>query len=336
MNKSILFVAELSANHNGSFDRAKKLVEAAAASGAGAIKLQTYTPDSMTLNVQSFKVSEDHALWGNKKLYDLYAEAMTPWEWHAELFNLARSRNIQAFSSPFDRRAVDFLEDLNCPIYKIASLETSDVDLIAYAASTKKPLIISTGATELREIREAVDAAIKAGCQDLTLLLCTSSYPAEANEAHLARMATLREEFGMNVGLSDHTLGLGVSIAAIALGATVIEKHLTLDRSEGGHDSSFSMEPHEYAQLVIEGNNASEAIGSSDWRIQDSEKESRRLRRSLFIATDVKKGEMATRENIKALRPNYGGPIEDLPKIIGKKFKEDFIAGQRASIECVY
>ena len=330
-----LFVAELSANHNGSLETARSLVRAAALAGAGAIKLQTYMPQTMTLDLEKFSVSANHSLWGGKRLYELYREAMTPWEWHSELFSLAYELGMLAFSSPFDRTAVDFLESLGCPIYKIASLETSDTDLISYASSTGKPLIISTGASELNEIHEAVKAATNGGCNDITLLVCTSSYPAKAVDAHVARISLLCNEFGTKVGLSDHTLGIGVSLAAIALGATVIEKHLTISRAEGGHDSAFSMEPNEFTQLVREGNQAFEALGNKEWKIQEAESESRRLRRSLFISKNVRKGEMATRDNVAALRPNLGGPISDLPMILGKRFNNDYQAGSKASIDCV-
>ena len=332
--KEPFFIAELSGNHNGSFQRAKELVRVAAESGANAIKLQTYSPQTMTLDIDSFSVSQDHPLWGGKRLYELYREAMTPWEWHAELFEQARNLGMLPFSSPFDLSAVDFLETLNCPIYKIASLETSDVDLISYAASKHKKLIISTGASTMEEIKMAVDAASPVN-KDLTLLVCTSSYPAKPEDAHVRRILTLREEFKIEVGLSDHTLGLGVSLAAIALGATVIEKHLTLKRSDGGPDAAFSLEPNEFGALVDEGKRVYSALGSSAWAIQDSETESRRLRRSLLIAKPVKKGEVATRENIKALRPNTGGPISDLPRILGNKFVSDYNQGDPATVDCV-
>jgi N-acetylneuraminate synthase len=259
---------------------------------------------------------------------------MTPWEWHKELFEHAEELGIQAFSSPFDYSAVDFLEGLDCPIYKIASLETGDVDLISYVASKGKPMIISTGASTLDEIEAAVKAAEKVR-DKLTLLVCTSSYPAEAADAHVNRILTLREKFGVDVGLSDHTLGIGVSVAAIALGATVIEKHLTIKRSDGGHDAAFSLEPYEFELLVDEGNKAHAALGNLEWSIQTSEAESRRLRRSLYIAKPVKKGEIASRENVRALRPNTGGPISDLSRMLGKRFKSDFTAGEAATINCI-
>jgi N-acetylneuraminate synthase len=288
----------------------------------------------MTLNLSKFRVSSDHNLWGGVNLYQLYEEAMTPWEWHKELFQHASELGIEAFSSPFDRGAVDFLEGLNCPIYKIASLETGDIDLITYAASTGKRMIISTGASTLEEIERAVEAA-ELVRDKLTLLVCTSSYPADPADAHVNRITTLREKFNVDIGLSDHTLGIGVSVAAIALGATVIEKHLTNQRSDGGHDAAFSLEPDEFKLLVEEGNKAHAALGNPAWSIQVSEAESRRLRRSLYITQPVKKGEIASRENVKALRPNTGGPISDLSQILGRRFKQDLKTGDAATVDSV-
>ena len=332
--KRPIFIAEISANHLSSLARAHELIESASKAGANAVKLQTYKPESMTLDLERFSISKDHNLWGGLSLFQLYKEAMTPWEWHKELFEHADELGIQAFSSPFDHSAVDFLEGLDCPIYKIASLETGDVDLISYVASKGKPMIISTGASTLDEIDAAVKAAEKVR-DKLTLLVCTSSYPAEAADAHVNRILTLREKFGVDIGLSDHTLGIGVSVAAIALGATVIEKHLTIKRSDGGHDAAFSLEPDEFKLLVDEGNKAYAALGNLEWSIQTSEAESRRLRRSLYISKPVKKGEIASRENIKALRPNTGGPIREINSILGKKFISDMNPGDPASLDVV-
>lgn len=335
MGDGVLYIAELSANHNGSFERAQRLVESAASAGASAIKLQTYKPETMTLNNGDFKVSDEHKLWGGMNLYKLYADAMTPWAWHESLFKQARRLGLVPFSSPFDRSAVDFLESIDCPMYKIASLETGDVDLISYVAATGKPIIISTGATELEEVEAALDAAKSGGCKDVTLLLCTSAYPAEPKDAHLSRINSLKNKFKVKVGLSDHTLGISVSLAAIALGATVIEKHLTLSRSDGGYDSQFSLEPSEFRELVEEGRIVEVALGDSTWNIKESERESRRLRRSLYIVRNVKKGELASRDNIKSLRPNLGGPIADLDFILGKRFKDNFELGTSATVNCV-
>ena len=327
-----LFVAEISANHMGSLDRAHQLIDASVDAGATAVKFQTYTPDTMTLNLQDLAVSDGHELWGGRSLYTLYQEAMTPWEWHAELFEHCRNRGVIPFSSPFDPTAVEFLESLNAPIYKIASLETSDHQLIRLVGETGKPTIISTGATELEEIEELVNVFRATGNQDLTLLVCTSSYPAEPRDANISRMALLREKFNVKVGLSDHTLGIGTSIAAIALGATVIEKHITLDRKHGGVDSAFSMEPAEFAQLVAEGKSASQSLGESAWVIQPSESESRRLRRSLYIVNNVKKGEKISPENIRAIRPGQGVSPKHLNSIIGKTFNQDLELGTPLSL----
>ena len=325
--KGVLFIAEVSANHLGSFERAKEIVVAAAKAGATAVKFQTYTADTMTLNIDNFKVSDDHELWGGRRLFSLYQEAHTPWEWHPELFELCRSLNVLPFSSPFDLSAIEFLESLNAPMYKIASLETGDHRLIRAVAETGKPLIVSTGATEWNEIEDLVSVVQKTGNNDLTLMVCTSSYPSDPLDAHLNRIATLRDFFGVKVGLSDHTLGFGVSIAAIALGAAAIEKHITLRRADGGADGAFSMEPQEFATLVKEGTSARQALGNSEWSMQDSEKESRRLRRSLYIVKDVKAGDVVTPENVRAIRPGGGCSPKLFDSIMGKEFRGDFLAG---------
>lgn len=321
------FIAEISANHLGSLMRAKELVKAAAEAGATAVKFQTYTADTMTLDLDSLRISSDHELWGNRKLYDLYNEAHTPWEWHEELFGLCRKMDVIPFSSPFDISAVNFLESLNVEMYKIASLETSDHALIKKVAETGKPIIISTGATEWQEIEEFVEIIKKTGNRNLTLLLCTSSYPADPVDAHINRLKLLKKHFAVSVGLSDHTLGIGVSIAAISLGATVIEKHLTLNRSDGGPDSAFSLEPNEFKALVEEGNKAFESIGNSEWQITESEKESRRLRRSLYIVKNVKKGDLISSDNLRAIRPGAGCSPKHLLNLLGKYFAEDYILG---------
>ena len=326
-HSSPIFIAEISGNHLGSLKRAKELVISAAASGAMAVKFQTYTAETMTLNLDRFRVSNEHGLWGGEKLYDLYVKAHTPWEWHEELFNLCRSLNVIPFSSPFDLTAVRFLEVLNAPIYKIASLETSDHSLIREVAATGKALIISTGATTWQELEELVHVVKNTGNKNLTLLLCTSSYPADPIDANLNRLKLLKENFSVNIGLSDHTLGIGVSVAAIALGATIIEKHFTLNRSDGGPDAAFSMEPHEFRLLVEEGNNAFKALGRSKWQISDSENESRRLRRSLFIVSDVKKGDLITDKNLRAIRPGDGCSPKYLSELVGMHFKNDYLLG---------
>ncbi len=333
--RTVNFIAEVSANHLGSLDRAKDIVIAAAKAGSTSVKFQTYRADTMTLNLDlpDFRVSNEHPLWGGRTLYSLYEEAHTPWEWHKELFDLCRSLGVAPFSSPFDLTAVEFLESLGAPMYKIASLETGDHRLIKAVAETGKPLIISTGATEWNEIENLVDVVEKAGNKDLTLLVCTSSYPSDPVDAHLCRIETLKKSFGVKVGLSDHTLGIGVSIAAIALGATAIEKHLTLRRTDGGADGAFSMEPEEFALLVKEGSAAALALGNSEWSMQDSEKESRRLRRSLYIVRDVSTGEIITNENVRAIRPGGGCQPKFLQSMLGKKFKSNHSKGTPMNLE---
>ena len=335
MRSEPIFIAEISANHLGSLERAHLLVNAAIDAGATAVKFQTYTADTMTLNLDldHFKISVDHELWGNRKLFDLYEEAHTPWAWHKELFELCRSRGVVPFSSPFEATAVDFLESLDVAMYKIASMESADIPLIKKVALTGKPLIISTGGTELEEIDELVATVRECGNDNLTLLVCTSSYPALPIDAHLSRISTLQKRFNVKVGVSDHTLGIGVSVAAIALGAVAVEKHLTLRRSDGGADGAFSMEPIEFAQLVKEGKSAFESIGESNWSIQDSERESRRLRRSLHITRAVSKGETVSLDNIRAIRPNGGLPPKYLEEVLGRKFNESFEIGTPLSLD---
>lgn len=331
----VLFIAEVSANHLGSLERAHQLIDAASDAGATAVKFQTYTADTMTLDLPEFSVASEHELWGGRTLYSLYQEAMTPWEWHPELFAHCRDRGVIPFSSPFDRTAVEFLESIDSPMYKIASLETSDHELIRLVANTGKPVIISTGATEFSEIESLVEVFKSTGNENLTLLVCTSSYPADPSEAHLRRIKTLLESFGVKVGLSDHTLGIGVSIAAIALGATAIEKHLTLKRSDGGADGAFSMEPIEFRNLVQEGNAAKSALGSGVWQIQKSESESRRLRRSLYVVQDVSIGEKLTHENVRAIRPGQGLNASMLMDLIGKNFNQEVTMGTPMSLDFV-
>lgn len=326
-NPKIQFIAEISGNHLGKLARAKELIKAAADSGATAVKFQTYTADTMTLNLDKFKVTSGHDLWGGKKLYELYEEAHTPWEWHEELFELCRKLQVIPFSSPFDLTAVNFLESLNVTMYKIASLETSDHLLIKSVADTGKPIIISTGATEWQEIEEFVEVVKNSGNKNLTLLLCTSSYPADPLDANLNRISSLKKHFGVDIGLSDHTLGIGVSVAAIALGATVIEKHLTLKRSDGGPDAAFSMEPNEFRALVEAGTAASESLGDNEWKLNASEAESRRLRRSLYIVSDVKKGDLITNQNLRAIRPGDGCSPKYTEVLMGKYYQNDYLLG---------
>jgi N-acetylneuraminate synthase len=332
-----MFVAEVSANHLGSKSRAFEIIDAAAEAGATAVKFQTYTADTMTLNINTaeFSVKNDHPLWAGRTLYSLYEEAFTPWDWHAELFERCVHKGVIPFSSPFDLTAVRFLENLDAQIFKIASLETSDHTLIKAVANTGKPAIISTGATEMEEIRSLVEVFRKTGNTNLTLMVCTSNYPSLPRDAHLARMNTLRDLFGVKVGISDHTLGIGVSIAGIALGATTVEKHFTLRRSDGGADSAFSMEPEEFALLVKEGTSAYESIGNKEWHLPDVENESRRLRRSLYIVKPVKLGEVVSDLNLRAIRPGYGLDASLLESLLGRRFNQDLEMGTPMKIEFV-
>lgn len=331
----VLYIAEVSANHLGSLERAHQLIDVASQAKATAVKFQTYTPDTMTLDLPEFSVIDDHKLWGGRSLYSLYAEAMTPWEWHEELFSHCREVGVIPFSSPFDPSAVEFLESLNAPMYKIASLETSDHQLIRLVGQTGKPTIISTGATYFDEIRDLIEVYKSTGNEDLTLLVCTSSYPARAEDAHLRRMELLQQEFGVKVGISDHTLGVGVAIAAITLGAVAVEKHITLRRTDGGADGAFSMEPEEFAIMVKEGNIARASLGNKEWSIQESESESRRLRRSLYVVEDVIRGETVTSENLRAIRPGVGASPARYVDLIGKTFNRDLKKGTPMSIEYV-
>lgn len=322
-------IAEMSGNHNGSLERALSIVDAAAESGAHAIKLQTYTADTITLDLDTpmFRVSEGHPLWGGRKLYDLYTEAHTPWEWHKAIFGRAYEKGMLAFSTPFDETAVDFLEGLNPPIYKIASMEIVDIPLIAKVAATRKPLIISTGTASLGEIELAVRTARANGCSDLTLLLCSSSYPANPEDVHLSRLQTLRALFNVRVGYSDHTLGIPVALAAVALGATVIEKHFTLDKSDGGVDSAFSADPAELSQLASGSREVAAALGSTSSWLTAAESESLKHRPSLYVTRSVKAGEVVSAENVRSVRPSGGLPPTHWGAVQGLTFRKDFEAG---------
>lgn len=332
-----VIVAEISGNHNGSLNRALDIVRAIADTGADAIKIQTYTADTMTLNVDSpaFKISDGHPLWGSQKLFDLYTLAHTPWEWHEPIFSLANKLGMKAFSTPFDETAVAFLETLEVPVYKIASLEIIDLPLIELTASTGKPLIISVGTASISEVAEAVEAARKGGCKDLTLLACTSSYPAEPKDANLRRMSAMSELFGASVGLSDHTMGIGVSVAAVALGASLIEKHVTLDRNDGGVDSAFSLEPAEVSALVEACQDAYDSLGNASTWSTNAESESLRLRPSLFITTDVNEGDVVGHDNIRSVRPGGGLPPKVLPEVLGKVFSKPAIKGTPLSWDLI-
>lgn len=317
-----IVVAEVSANHAGSLKTALELVRAVASAGVGYVKFQTYTPDTMTLDCapREFTIDPKHELWGGRSLYSLYSEAQTPWSWFEELFKVSRELGIVPFSTPFDVTAVEFLETLNPELYKIASLEVGDLRLIRRVAETGKPMVISTGAASLSEIDDAVAAADQAGCPEITLLLCTSSYPTRPTDVHLARMGFLQERYGVPVGLSDHTTGTAASVAATALGAVMIERHVTLKRDGSGPDSAFSLEPDELSQLVEDVRTAWEAIGDKSWVELPCEAESRRLKRSLFVTRDCSAGEVLDSGNIQSIRPAGGLPPHWYDHLLGRKF----------------
>jgi N-acetylneuraminate synthase len=322
-------VAEMSGNHNQSLERAFEIVDAAAASGADAIKLQTYTADTMTLNLRApgFVIEDPNSLWAGRQLYELYEEAHTPWEWHAPIMARAASLGLHCFSSPFDETAVDFLEGLGVPAYKIASFELTDLPLIRKVASTGKPVIMSTGMATLAEIGDAVLAARAAGCEQLMLLKCTSTYPATPQNTHILTIPHLRQAFGCEVGLSDHTMGCGVSVASVALGATFIEKHFTLARADGGVDSAFSMEPAEFRFLRDETERAWQSLGEVRYGPTRAEEKSLAFRRSLYIARDLKAGDVLTRENLRCVRPGFGLPPRHLDSLLGQRVGQDVTAG---------
>jgi len=324
-----LIIAEMSGNHNQSLERALEIVEATARTGAHALKIQTYTPDTMTLDLdeREFHISDPNSLWAGTSLYKLYGQAHTPWEWHKPIFDRARELGIIAFSTPFDDTALDFLESLDVPCYKIASFENTDLPLIRRVAATGKPLIISTGMATVAELDETVRAAREVGCKDLILLKCTSTYPATAENTNILTIPHLHELFDCEVGLSDHTMGIGVSVASVALGATVIEKHFTLNRADGGVDSSFSMEPAEMAQLVLETGRAWQALGKVSYGPTEAEGKSLVFRRSLYVVKDMQRGDKFSSYNLRAIRPGYGLPPKHLDLFIGKRTDRDVSKG---------
>lgn len=327
-------IAEMSGNHNQSLERALDIVDAAAKAGAHALKLQTYTADTMTLNLNQgdFRIEDANSLWAGRSLYDLYQEAYTPWAWHKPIFERARSLGMIPFSTPFDETAVDFLESLDAPFYKIASFENTDLPLIRRVAATGKPIIISTGMASVAELDETVRAAREAGCQDLVLLKCTSTYPATPKNSNLLTIPHLREMFGCQVGLSDHTMGVGVAVASVALGATVLEKHFTLSRADGGVDSTFSLEPDELCALVVESERAWQAIGRVHYGLQsDAEKRSMVFRRSLYAVEDIAAGELLTTDNIRAIRPGYGLAPKFFDTVLGMHAKSAIARGTALS-----
>jgi pseudaminic acid synthase len=331
---SVLIIAELSANHNQDFNVAVKTIRAMKVAGADAVKLQTYTPDTITLDCRNeyFQIKHD-TIWDGKILYDLYKEAYTPWEWQPKLKKVAEEEGLIFFSSPFDKSAVDFLEKMDVPAYKVASLEITDIPLIEYIASKGKPIIISTGIATLDDINEAVNACRKTGNNKIALLKCTSAYPAPYEEANLLMIPDLTKRFNVIAGLSDHTLGLAVPIAAVALGAKIIEKHFILDKKIGGPDAEFSMEPKEFKMMVEEIRKVEKAIGEVNYELTEKMKKSREFSRSLFVVKDVEEGETVTEENVKSIRPGYGLHPKYYNEVLGKKFKSTVKKGTPLSRE---
>lgn len=333
-NSPVFIIAELSANHNGSIEIAIETIRAAKRAGADAIKFQTYTADTITLNSkkEDFKINQG-TLWDGKFLYDLYQEAYTPWEWHKELFRVAEEEGLVCFSSPFDFSAVDFLEDLNVPAYKIASFEITDIPLIEYVAKKGKPVIISTGIASYDDIQLAVETCKKAGNDQIALLKCTSSYPAPIEEANMIMVRKLAEEFNVISGLSDHTMGAIVPVVSVCFGAKIIEKHFILDRSIGGPDASFSMNEKEFSEMVIAIRQAESAIGNESFELTEKQILGKNFSRSLYISKDLKAGEIVTTEHIRSVRPGYSLHPKYLPELIGKKSLKDFIPGDRIKKE---
>ena len=322
---SPFIIAEMSGNHNQSLDRALAIVDAAAKAKVHAVKLQTYTADTMTLDIadREFVIKDSKSLWDGQSLYNLYEKAHTPWEWHRKIFDRCKEHGLIYFSSPFDFTAVDFLEEINVPAYKIASPENIDLPLIRKVASTKKPLFISSGMASIAELDEAVQTAREAGCNDIIMLKCTSTYPASPKESNILVIPHMRDLFDVQVGISDHTLGLGVPLAAVALGATAIEKHITLSRDEEGIDAAFSLEPKEFATLVSESESAQQALGQVRYGITETEKASLKFRRSLYIVEDMQKGDVLTSTNVRAIRPGFGLLPKYYDILIGKKVIHD-------------
>ncbi|MNR77901.1 Pseudaminic acid synthase [compost metagenome] len=322
-------IAEMSGNHNQSLDRALAIVDAAAKAGAHAMKIQTYTADTMTLDldVGEFAISDPKSLWYGNTLYKLYEEAHTPWDWHQPIFDRCKQLGMVGFSTPFDSTSVDFLESLQVPVYKISSFENTDIPLIRKVAATGKPIIMSTGMATAAELDESVRAAREAGCKHIVLLKCTSTYPATAGNTNISTIPHMRQLFGCQVGLSDHTMGNGVAVASVALGATVIEKHFTLSRADGGVDSAFSVEPAEFNLLVTETERAWESLGEVSYGPTEKEMASLQFRRSLYVAKDMKSGEVFTQENLRAVRPGFGLPPKYFDTILGKSVKRDVAAG---------
>jgi len=330
-------IAEMSGNHNQSLERALELVEAVSKAGAHAIKLQTYTADTITLDIKDgdFFISDEENLWKGQTLYDLYKQAYTPWEWHKPIFDRCKELDLVAFSTPFDETAVDFLEELDVPCYKVASFECTHIPLIKKIAQTGKPMIISTGMASVAELDETIKTARENGCKDIILLKCTSTYPASPENTNIVTIPHMRELFKCEVGLSDHTMGVGVAVASVALGATVIEKHFTLRRADGGVDSAFSLEPEELKSLVIESERAWQALGEVTYGATDKEKNSMKFRRSLYVAKDMKAGDVFTKDNLRVVRPGYGLPPKYYDSMLGKKVSRDLKKGTPVTWEII-
>ncbi|MDA9602487.1 pseudaminic acid synthase [Flavobacteriaceae bacterium] len=334
-NNSPFIIAEMSGNHNGSIDRAFKIIDAALDAGAHAIKLQTYTAEKITINAKGglFDINDNDSLWNGKNLFELYKGAYTPWEWHQELYNYAKKKGILMFSSVFDETGVDFLEKLDVQVYKIASFENNHYPLLKKIAQTEKPVIMSTGLSNISNLEKSVNTLKANGCKDLILLKCTSTYPSSPKNSNLKTIPVMKKIFDCQVGLSDHTLGIGVPLAAISLGATVIEKHFTLSRSDGGVDSAFSLEPNELKSLVEESKRAYQSLGKVFIGISDEEKKSLRFKRSIYVIKDIKKGEVLTKKNISIIRPGDGLDTHYYDTVLGRKAKIDISGGTPLSMK---
>jgi pseudaminic acid synthase len=332
--ESVFIIAELSANHGADIEIAKRTIRAAKRAGADAIKLQTYTADTLTLDSDKEDfIIRSGSIWDGKTYFDLYKEAYTPWEWHEELYKTAKEEGLVCFSSPFDKTAVDLLESLDNPIYKIASFEITDVNLIAYAASKGKPIIISTGIAEYEDIKLAVETCREAGNNDITILKCTSSYPAPVDEANLLMMQRFAKDFNVKVGLSDHTLGNTVPLVATALGATVIEKHFILDKSIGGPDASFSLDEKEFTEMVTAVREAEKALGKESYELTEKQKAGKDFSRSLYVAEEIKEGELITEKNVRSVRPGFGLHPKYFPEVLGKKVTSNLEKGDRFELK---
>ncbi len=336
MTKKTFIIAELSANHNGDIKVALETIRAAKRAGADAIKLQTYTADTLTIDCKNEHFQINHGTaWDGEYLYNLYERAFTPWEWHKEIYKVAKEVGLVCFSSPFDKTAVDFLEELDSPIYKIASFEIQDIPLIEYAASKGKPMIISTGIAEISDIELAIETCKKVGNHDITILKCTSAYPADPKDANLLTIPDIKGRFGVKAGLSDHTMGIEGPVVAVVLGATVIEKHFILDKSIGGPDAHFSLDEKEFTEMVTAVRKAEEMMGEVDYEMTEKKKKSRQFSRSLFVVADVRQGEVLTEENVRSIRPGFGMHPKYLKELLGKKFSQDIERGTPLSFELI-